>query len=129
MVDDCVVPATGTGERDAATSPVASLPRQRVTIDGDKAYNTSGFVDRLRALEATPHIAQKQKSRTLDGADDATSGYAISQRARKRIEDEKAARRRARLSPGPGEVTTIVAFDLKSRVANFLAIAVNRGVC
>ena len=68
-------------------SPVASLPRRRVTIGGDKAYDTSGFVDTLRALEATPHIAQKQKSRTLDGRTTRHPGYAISQRARKRIEE------------------------------------------
>ena len=66
VVDACVVPATGTGERDAATSLVASLPRRRVTIGGDKAYDTYGFVDTLRALEATPHLAQRQNSRALD---------------------------------------------------------------
>ena len=50
VVDACVVPATGTGERDAATSLVASLPRRRVTIGGDKGYDTRGFVETLRAL-------------------------------------------------------------------------------
>ena len=83
VVDACVVPATGTGERDAATSLVASLPRRRVTIGGDKGYDTRGFVDTLRALEATPHIAQKKKSRTLDARTTRHPGYAISQRARK----------------------------------------------
>jgi hypothetical protein len=67
VVDACVVPATGTGERDAATSLIAGLPRRRVTIGGDKGYDTHGFVETLRTLEATPHIAQKKKSRTLDG--------------------------------------------------------------
>ncbi len=37
VVDACVVPATGTGERDAAISLVAGLPSRRVTIGGDKA--------------------------------------------------------------------------------------------
>src|SRR5438094_691674 len=87
VVDASVVPATGTGERDAATSLVASLPRRRVTIGGDKGYDTSGFVETLRALEASPHIAQKKKSRTLDGRTTRHPGYAISQRARKRIEE------------------------------------------
>ena len=72
---------------DAATSLVASLPRRRVTIGGDKGYDTSGFVETLRALEASPHIAQKKKSRTLDGRTTRHPGYAISQRARKRIEE------------------------------------------
>ena len=31
IVDACVVPATGTGERDAATSLIAALPHRRVT--------------------------------------------------------------------------------------------------
>jgi len=87
VVDACVVPATGTGERDAATSLIAGLPRRRVTIGGDKGYDTHGFVETLRALEATPHLAQKQKSRTLDGRTTRHPGYAISQRARKQIEE------------------------------------------
>jgi len=87
VVDACVVPATGTGERDAATSLVASLPQRRVTIGGDKAYDTRSFVHTLRALEATPHIAQKKNSRTLDTRTTRHPGYVISQRARKRIEE------------------------------------------
>src|SRR6195256_6386332 len=87
VVDACVVPATGTGERDAATSLVASLPQRRVTIGGDKGYDTHGFVETLRTLEATPHIAQKKNSRTLDARTTRHPGYAISQRTRKRIEE------------------------------------------
>jgi len=87
VVDACVVPATGTGERDAATSLIASLPHRRVTIGGDKGYDTRGFVETLRTLEATPHIAQKTNSRTLDGRTTRHAGYAISQRVRKRIEE------------------------------------------
>jgi IS5 family transposase len=81
------VPATGTGEREAATSLVASLPRRRVTIGGDKGYDTRGFVDTLRQLDATPHIAQQTNRRTLDARTTRHPGYAISQRARKRIEE------------------------------------------
>src|SRR3981081_720059 len=55
VVDACVVPAIGTGERDAATSLVASLPRRRVTIGGDKGYHTHGFVETAQTVEATPH--------------------------------------------------------------------------
>ena len=68
VVDACVVPATGTGEREAATSLVASLPQRRVTIGGDKGYDTRGFVETLRQLDATPHIAQQTNRRTLDRA-------------------------------------------------------------
>jgi len=87
VVDACVVPATGTGERDAALSLIASLPARRVTVGGDKGYDTRGFVETLRQLEVTPHIALKKRSRTLDRRTTRHVGYDISQRARKRIEE------------------------------------------
>jgi transposase len=87
VVDACVVPATGTGERDAAIGLVAGLPPRRVTIGGDKGYDTRGFVETLRHLEATPHVALKKKSRTLDRRTTRHAGYDISQRVRKRIEE------------------------------------------
>jgi IS5 family transposase len=86
VVDACVVPATGTGERDAATSLLASLPPRRVTIGGDKAYDTHGFVQVARELQATPHVAQKHRS-AIDARTTRHAGYALSQRARKRIEE------------------------------------------
>jgi transposase len=87
VVDACVVPATGTGERDAAIGLVAGLTRPRVTVGGDKGYDTRGFVATLRTLGATPHIAQKAKSRTLDRRTTRHPGYTVSQRVRKRIEE------------------------------------------
>jgi transposase len=87
VVDACVVPATGTGERDAAISLVAGLPPRRVTVGADKGYDTHGFIETLRQLEATPHIARKKKSRTLDRRTTRHTGYDLSQRARKRIEE------------------------------------------
>jgi transposase len=87
VVDACVVPATGSGERDAAISLIAGLPPRRVTVGGDKGYDTRGFVETLRQLEATPHVALKKHSRTLDRRTTRHAGYDISQRARKRIEE------------------------------------------
>jgi transposase len=87
VVDACVVPATGTGERDAALSLVASLPPRRVTVGGDKGYDTRGFVETLRQLQATPHIARKKHSHTLDRRTTRHPGYDVSQRVRKRIEE------------------------------------------
>ena len=87
VVDACVAPATGTGERAAALSLVAGRPAARVTIGGDKGYDTRGFVTTLRALRATPHIAQKAKSRTLDRRTTRHAAYTVSQRVRKRIEE------------------------------------------
>lgn len=86
VVDACVAPATGTAERDAAASLIASLPPRPVTIAGDKAYDTHAFVQLARALGATPHVAQKQRS-AIDGRTTRHAGYALSQRARKRIEE------------------------------------------
>src|SRR5947208_4490350 len=43
VVDACVVPATATGERDAAMSLVASLPPGPVPNGRDKGYGTHGF--------------------------------------------------------------------------------------
>ena len=87
VVDACVVPATGTGERDAAISLIADLPQRRVTIGGDKGYDTHAFIDTLRHLKATPHIARKKTSRTLDARTTRHTGYDINQRVRKRIEE------------------------------------------
>src|SRR5215475_9153361 len=47
VVDACVVPATGTGEREAAVGLIAGLPQRRVTIGGDKGYDTRSFVETL----------------------------------------------------------------------------------
>jgi transposase len=87
VVNACVVPATGTGERDAATSLIASLPLRRVTVGADKGYDTRGFIETLRALGAPPHVAIKMTSRTLDRRTTRHEGYALSQRVRKRIEE------------------------------------------
>jgi transposase len=86
VVDACVALATGTAERDAAASLIASLPPRPVTVAGDKAYDTRGFVQMARALGATPHVAQKPQS-AIDARTTRHAGYALSQRARKRIEE------------------------------------------
>jgi transposase len=87
VVGACVVPATGTGERDAAASLIAHLPTRRRTVGGDKGYATRAFVTMVRALGGTPHIAQKARSHMLDRRTTRHAGYAVSQRVRKRIEE------------------------------------------
>jgi len=59
---------------------------------GDKGYDTRAFVETLRHLDATPHVALKAKSRTLDRRTTRHVGYTISQCARKRIEEASNAR-------------------------------------
>ncbi|MDP9324510.1 MAG: IS5 family transposase [Acidobacteriota bacterium] len=87
VVDACVVPATGTGEREAAVSLIASLPPGYRTVGGDKGYDTRGFVTTLRALGVTPHIAAHATRHTVDRRTTRHVGYGVSQRARKRIEE------------------------------------------
>jgi hypothetical protein len=58
--------ATGTIEREAALTMVAghSPGSRRLTLGADKAYDVHEFVDDLRDLNVTPHIAQNTTNRT-----------------------------------------------------------------
>jgi hypothetical protein len=85
-----VTQATGTAEAEAALCLAMSLPgRRRVTVGGDKAYDTRGVVDTLRTFRITPHVAQSTTGRAsaIDGRTTRHPGYAVSQRARKRVEE------------------------------------------
>lgn len=89
-VDVLVNLATGTAERDAAFAMAAEIPGVgRVTIGGDKHYDTAALVDDWRALNVTPHVAQNDKHRrsAIDKRTTHHPGYAISQRKRKRVEE------------------------------------------
>jgi len=82
--------ATGTGERDAALEMVAEIPDgSRVTVGGDKGYDTQDFVARLRALKVTPHVAQNTSRRrsAIDARTTRHEGYRQSQKKRKRVEE------------------------------------------
>ncbi len=86
-----VTHATGTAERDAAGAMVADLPdTRRVTVAGDKNYDTKGFVHLLREMGVTPHVAQYPETAHRGSAIDARTtrhpGYAISQQKRKLVE-------------------------------------------
>jgi transposase len=85
-----VLPATGTAEREAAIEMVAELPDSGwVTLGADKNYDTREFVAQLRELEVTPHVAQNDTRRrsAIDGRTTRHTGYVISQRKRKRVEE------------------------------------------
>src|SRR5204863_7694209 len=86
----CVTAATGTAERDAALAFANEISSSgRVTLAGDKNYDTHDFVKDLRALAVTPHVAQNNTNRrsAIDGRTTRHPGYQISQRKRKRIEE------------------------------------------
>jgi transposase len=79
--------ADGTAERDAAVAMIESIPGgKQVTVGADKGYDTKGFVADARALNATPHVAQKKHS-AVDGRTTRHEGYKISQQKRKRVEE------------------------------------------
>jgi transposase len=83
--------ANGTAERDAALVMLERIPgSRRVTVAGDKGYDTRDFVAECRNLKATPHAAQNDKrpgGSAIDARTTRQAGYAVSQRKRKRIEE------------------------------------------
>ena len=91
LVDACLTQADGHAERIAALhmiEPHAERPHA-ITLGADKAYDTADFVNELRSLRVTPHVAQNESGRSsaIDGRTTRHAGYDISQRIRKRIEE------------------------------------------
>jgi len=91
IVNAMVTPATGRAEREAAITMVGDLRgRHRLTVAGDKGYDTRDFVAILRTMRATPHLAQYTATGHRGSAIDARTtrhpGYAVSQRKRKLVE-------------------------------------------
>jgi len=91
IVDAVVTAATGTAERDAALAMLGDLPATgRITVGGDKNFDTRDFVRSLRALRVTPHVAQYPDTTHRHSAIDARTtrhpGFEISQRKRKLVE-------------------------------------------
>ncbi|MCI0755506.1 IS5 family transposase [Teichococcus vastitatis] len=83
--------ASGHAERLAAlrlVEPHADRP-QRLTLGGDKGFDTGNFVAELREINVTPHVAQNTSGRrsAIDGRTTRHPGYAVSLRIRKRIEE------------------------------------------
>jgi transposase len=90
VVDVTLFPASGTAEREAAIEMVAELPDAgRITVGGDKNYDTQAFVAQLREMDVTPHVAQNTSHRrsAIDGRTMRHTGYAVSQQKRKRVEE------------------------------------------
>ncbi len=82
--------ATGTAERDTAEELLEQVAGQRhVTVGADKGFDTPEFVQALRDLDVTPHIAQNTSKRrsAVDLRTTRHPGYEISQRIRKRVEE------------------------------------------
>ena len=91
LVDACLTQADGYAERVAALhmiEPHADRPRP-ITLGADKAYDAEDFVNELRSMNVTPHLAQNTSGRrsAIDGRTTRHAGYGVSQRLRKRIEE------------------------------------------
>ena len=92
LVDFQTTQATGTAERDIVPELLEQArgrgfhPR---TLGGDKGYDTRDSVADLRRRGVTPHAAQNNKGRSsaIDGRTTRHTGYAVSQRIRKRVEE------------------------------------------
>ena len=82
---------SGTVEREAAAAMIVrhSPGAQRITLGGDKGFDTADFVADMRAFNVTPHVAQNTRGRrsAIDGRTTRHAGYEISQQKRKRVEE------------------------------------------
>jgi hypothetical protein len=68
--------ASGRAERDAAMLMMEALPPgKRVTLGGDKNYDTREFVRELRVMNITPHLAQNTTNRK-SAVDERTTRHA-----------------------------------------------------
>ena len=92
VMGSLVTEADGTAEREAAEQMLGEVAKgkRRITVAADKNYDTNGFVKAARRLKVTPHVAQNTERRggsAIDGRTTRHSGYAVSQKFRKRIEE------------------------------------------
>jgi len=91
IVRATVTPADGFGERDAALVMIERIPGcHPITVAADKGYDSRDFVANLRAMDATPHLAQYgatgHRRSAIDGRTTRHAGYTISQQKRKLVE-------------------------------------------
>ena len=92
VVDTRLTKSTGKAERESAWVMAWRVRRgqRRITLGGDKNYDTQQMVASLRAIGVTPHGAQNEhqhRSSAIDARTTRHPGYAVSQRKRKRVEE------------------------------------------
>lgn len=90
IVGVTTAPAARVDEREAAIDLLANLPgERRMTIGGDKGYDTHGFVAGCRAMNFTPRVTMNCGLRggsALDARKTRRVGYEISQCKRRMSE-------------------------------------------
>ena len=85
-----VTQADGHAERKAALKMVnrhSPGSARRLTLGADKGYDSADFISDLRQMCVTPHVARKSRHSAIDGRTTRHSGYAVSQKRRKKIEE------------------------------------------
>jgi len=91
IVNAEVLEANGRAERDAALVMLEQVPGDgRITVAGDKGFDTAEFVAECRHMNVTPHVAQntaRPGGSAIDSRTTRHASYAISQKKRKRIEE------------------------------------------
>lgn len=81
--------AAGIAERDAVID-MATVLKSGATLGADKGYDIREFVDVLRFLDITPHVAQNLKrpgGSAIDGRTTRHGDFEISQRVHKRVQE------------------------------------------
>jgi hypothetical protein len=92
LIDFRVEPADGYAERRAALTMLdENLPgSRRITVAGDRGYDTQDFIASCRTLRVTPHVARnlgRPGGSALDARTVRHPGYAVSQWIRKQVEE------------------------------------------
>ena len=85
-----VTQADGHAERKAALEMVnrhSPGSIRRLTLGADKGYDSADFISDLRRMCVTPHVASKSRHSAIDGRTTRHTGYAVSQKRRKKIEE------------------------------------------
>ena len=91
IVNAELLQANGRAERDAALLMLEQVPGDgRITVGGDKGFDTAEFVDQCRHMNVTPHVAQntgRPGGSAIDARTTRHAGYDVSQKKSKRIEE------------------------------------------
>jgi len=91
IVNAELLEANGRAERDAALTMLEQVPGDgRITVGGDKGFDTAEFVAECRQMNVTPHVAQntgRPGGSAIDARTTRHASYRVSQKKRKRIEE------------------------------------------
>lgn len=88
VVDTETTITSGTAEREAAKTIVRRrILKVRATLGADKGYDVAEFVESLKDMKVTAHVAQKVKGSAIEGRTTRHEGSRQSLKIRKRIEE------------------------------------------